>query len=107
MITDWGTSTFGTLAVLDLETRELSSLGLDGTGAKFVARGYIVYGSRDASLMAVPFDAATRRTTGTPVALMPDICTAATMFPPSRSRGQARSCMRRAICDGAVGSRCG
>ena len=73
VITDWGTSTFGTLAVLDLETRELSSLGLDGTGAKFVAGGYIVYGSRDASLMAVPFDAATRRTTGTPVALMPDI----------------------------------
>jgi hypothetical protein len=73
VITDWGTSTFGTLAVLDLETRELSSLGLAGTGAKFVAGGYIVYGSRDASLMAVPFDAATRRTTGTPVALMPDI----------------------------------
>jgi len=73
LLTDWGTSSFGTLTVLDLATRELTSLGLDGAGARYVPGGYIVYGSRDASLMAVPFDPATRRTTGTPVALMPGI----------------------------------
>jgi serine/threonine-protein kinase len=73
LITDWGTSSFGRLAVLDLATREFTSLGLDGAGARYVPGGYIVYGSRDASLMAVPFDPATRRTTGTPVALMRDI----------------------------------
>jgi hypothetical protein len=73
LITDWGTSSFGTLAVLDLATRELSSLGLEGSGARFVPGGYLVYGNRNASLMAVPFDPASRRTTGTPVALMSDI----------------------------------
>ena len=73
LITDWGTSSFGTVAVLDLATRELASLGLEGSGARFVPGGYIVYGSRNASLMVVPFDPATRRTTGTPVALMQDV----------------------------------
>ena len=73
LVTDWSKSSFGTIAVLDLATRELSSLGLEGAGARFLPDGYIVYGVRDASLMAVPFDPSTRRITGTPVALMPDI----------------------------------
>ena len=80
LITDWGASTFGALAVLDLATRELSSLGLEGSGARFVS-GYVVYGNRSASLMAVPFDPATRRTTGTPVALMSDIAIARNNLP--------------------------
>ncbi len=73
LVTDWERSRVGHLAVLDLDTRRLTGLGLEGSGAQLLPDGYMAYGGPDAALMAVRFDAAERRAQGTPVALMPAV----------------------------------
>jgi Tol biopolymer transport system component/tRNA A-37 threonylcarbamoyl transferase component Bud32 len=73
LVTDWGQSVFGDVAIVDLETRELVRLGVEGNGARFLPSGHVVYANRNATLMAAPFDPVKRRFAGTAVALMSDV----------------------------------
>jgi eukaryotic-like serine/threonine-protein kinase len=73
VLTEWGASRVGHLVVADLDTRRLVKLGIEGTGGQVLPNGYLVYANPSAALMAVRFDVANRRTSGTPVALMPEI----------------------------------
>ena len=58
------------LAVLDLETGEVTQLGLAGTTPRYVATGHVVYATADGSVRAVPFDSEQLTVTGSPVALI-------------------------------------
>lgn len=73
VLTDWTKSRVGHLMVGDMDTRQLVSLGIEGSGAQVLPNGYLVYANPSAALMAVRFDFINRRVAGTPVALMPDI----------------------------------
>ena len=58
------------LAVLALETGQVTRLGLAGTGPRYVATGHLVYVADDRSLRAVPFDADELTVKGNPVTLV-------------------------------------
>ena len=62
--------TTGQLAVLDLNTDEVTRLGLAGVSPHYVSTGHLVYAVEDGSLRAVPFDAGSLEVTGTPVPLV-------------------------------------
>ena len=62
--------TTGQLAVLDLNTREVTRLGIAGISPHYVSTGHLVYAAEDASLRAVPFDATSLQVTGNPVPLV-------------------------------------
>ena len=65
--------TTGQLAVLDLNTRDVTRLGLAGVSPRYVSTGHLVYAAEDASVRAVAFDSATLTVTGTPVPLVEGI----------------------------------
>ncbi len=58
------------LAVLDLDTGEVTRLGIPGTSPRYVSTGHIVYAARDGSVRAVPFDADALEVTDSPVPLV-------------------------------------
>ena len=60
----------GQLAVLDLDTGEVTRLGLAGVSPHYVATGHLVYATGDGSLRAVPFDARSLEVTGNAVPLV-------------------------------------
>ena len=62
--------TSGQLAVLDLDTAEVTQLGLTGTSPHYVSTGHLVYGAAGGLVRAVPFDAASLEVTGDPVTLV-------------------------------------
>jgi len=62
--------TTGELAVLDLDTGNVTRLGLAGISPHYVSTGHLVYAAEDGSLRAVPFDAASLEITGSPVPLV-------------------------------------
>ena len=59
----------GELAVLDLDTGEVTELGLAGVGPHYVSTGHLVYATYDGSLRAVAFDTTSLSVTGNPVPL--------------------------------------
>ena len=61
------------LAVLALDTGEVTRLGLAGVSPRYVATGHIVYGVMDGSLRVVPFDVDSLEVTGTPVPILEDV----------------------------------
>ena len=61
------------LAVLALETGDVTRLGLDGVSPRYVPTGHIVYGVMDGSVRAVPFDVNSLEVTGSPVSLLDDV----------------------------------
>ena len=62
--------TTGQLAVLDLDTRDVTRLGLAGVSPHYVWTGHLVYAAADGSVRAVPFDATSLEVTGNPVPLV-------------------------------------
>jgi hypothetical protein len=60
----------GQLAVLELDTRKITQLGLAGVSPHYVSTGHLVYAAVDGSVRAVPFDAASLEVTGNPVPLV-------------------------------------
>ena len=68
----------GQLAVLDLDTREITPLGLAGVSPRYVSTGHLVYAAEDGSLRAVPFDATSLEVTGNPVPLVEGVMVKAT-----------------------------
>ena len=64
-----GTST---LATLDLDTREIRALPIQGSAPKYAPTGHLVF-ARAGSLFAVAFDLESLSTTGDPANVLPDI----------------------------------
>ena len=62
--------TTGQLAVLDLDTGDVTRLGLAGVSPHYVSTGHLVYAAEDGSVRAVPFDATSLEVTGNPVPLI-------------------------------------
>jgi Tol biopolymer transport system component len=58
------------LAVLDLRTREVKALGLEGTSPRYVATGHLVYATADQSLWGIAFDAESLDVRGNPALLL-------------------------------------
>ena len=73
VISTAGPLTTGQLAVLDLDTKEVTRLGLAGVSPHYVSTGHLVYAVEDGSLRAVPFDARSLAVTGDPVLLGEDV----------------------------------
>ena len=68
LFTIWhGTSSQAELAVTSLDDGHVTRLGIQAVGALGVVDGRLVYAQSDGTLMAVPFDAATRKISGTAV----------------------------------------
>ena len=59
----------GRIAVVDVETRQVTVLPVRGTRARYVPSGHLLYGANGA-LHAVAFDPARRTVAGTPVAVL-------------------------------------
>ena len=64
----------GSIAVLSLKTGKWQTLIHDGSNPRYVPAGYLVY-TRSGSLMAVPFDLASLKVTGSPVPVVDDVMT--------------------------------
>ncbi len=62
------------IALLDMESRTWKTIIRGGSYARYVPTGHIVY-ARNGSIMAVGFDAATGRVTGTPAAVLSGVMT--------------------------------
>ena len=60
----------GQLAVLDLDSGDVTRLGLAGVSPQYVSTGHLVYAAADGSVRGVPFDVASLRVTGNPVPLI-------------------------------------
>ena len=58
------------LAVLALETGDVTHLGLAGTAPRYVETGHLIYAAADGSVRAVPFDASRLEVNGSPVPLI-------------------------------------
>ena len=58
------------IAVLALNTGDVTQLGLVGVNPQYVSTGHLVYAVEDGSLRAVPFDVDALHVTGTPVPLV-------------------------------------
>lgn len=65
-----GTSAARLLAVLELDTRQVTQLGIEGTSPRYVRTGHRVYAGRDGTLRGVPFDVSRLEVTGNPVELV-------------------------------------
>ena len=60
----------GQLAVLDIDSRKVTRLGLQGVSPRYVSTGHLVYAMSDGSVSAVPFDVESLTITGSPVLLV-------------------------------------
>ena len=78
MIVTGAAQTPGKLAVLDLDTGEVTELGLSGVGPQYVPTGHVVYAAEDGSLRAVAFDITSLSVAGNPVPLIDGVMVKAT-----------------------------
>jgi serine/threonine-protein kinase len=69
------------LAVLSLETGEVTDLRVKGFGPHYAETGHIVYATWDGALVALPFDAERLEVTGAPVSLLEGLLVRSTMSP--------------------------
>ena len=65
-----GTNVSRQLAVLELDTRQVTKLGIEGTSPRYVQTGHLLYVGWDGTLRGVSFDVSRLEVTGTPVALV-------------------------------------
>jgi Tol biopolymer transport system component len=77
LVSDWDDQK---LAVVDLETRDMVPLDVEGTGGRFAANGYVVY-SYQTELRGIAFDPVSRRVGQAPLALIQDIAYARNKAP--------------------------
>jgi serine/threonine-protein kinase len=63
-------ATTGQLAVLDLESGDVTRLGLEGVSPRYVPTGHLVYAASDQSVRAVAFDVRSLTVTGSTVPLL-------------------------------------
>jgi len=69
----WGGGFPGRAVVADLNDGHLTDLGIETGLIRHLPTGHLLYGSRDATLMAAPFDASTLAISGPAVAMARDI----------------------------------
>ena len=63
-----------TLMVIEIESGVVTDLGGSNVNdPRYISTGHVVYGHGDQALMAVPFDLSTRRTTGEPTTVLPEV----------------------------------
>ena len=60
----------GELALLRIDTGQVTRLGLAGISPRYVETGHLVFGAQDGSIRAVPFDTKRLEITGSPVSLV-------------------------------------
>ena len=77
LVSDWDTAQ---IAIVNLETRDMTHVGLEGAGARFAPNGYLVYAVND-ELRGIAFDASANRVSGAPVALVKGIAYARNTAP--------------------------
>jgi Tol biopolymer transport system component len=77
LVSDWDTRQ---IAVVNLDSREMALLGLEGAGPRFAPNGYLVYAVKD-ELRGIAFDPSGSRVTGAPVALLQDVAYARNTAP--------------------------
>ena len=65
--------TTGQLAVLDLESGDVTRLGLAGVSPHYVSTGHLVYATGDSSVRGVPFDLNSLEVVGSPVPLIDEV----------------------------------
>ena len=63
----------GELAILSLDTGEVTRLGLAGTSPHFVSTGHLVYAGEDGSVRAVRFDPTRLEVSGNPVPVVENV----------------------------------
>jgi eukaryotic-like serine/threonine-protein kinase len=63
----------GRVRLLDLATQEVSTLVEDGSDARYVETGHLVYGHPSGALFAVPFDLERREITGSPFPVLDEV----------------------------------
>jgi serine/threonine-protein kinase len=63
------------LGVIDVESGELSELGLPGGHPQYLAQGYILYARAEGLAFVAPFDLRTARVTGPPIRLLEGVWT--------------------------------
>jgi serine/threonine-protein kinase len=73
LVSDENGSRWGNARVLDISTQELTDIAPSALGPRYLPTGHLVYLDPAATLFAVPFDPATRRTNGSPVAVARDV----------------------------------
>ena len=66
-----GDAEVGEIGVISPEG-EITMLGIDGTGARFVPPGYLLWGVKGRGVMVAPFDSRSRRVTGEAVNVLPE-----------------------------------
>jgi serine/threonine-protein kinase len=76
-----GTQEDAYLAVLSLETGDVTDLPVKGHGPRYAETGHIVYATWDGALVALPFDADRLEVTGAPVSLLEGLLVRNTMSP--------------------------
>ena len=89
-----------TLAAMDLRTRAITRFDQPGFGPHWVDGGFVVLGSPDGTLIALPFDPARVRPTGPPVTITRDVSQ------PDAYSARAAVSARRLHRLPAVGRRC-
>jgi eukaryotic-like serine/threonine-protein kinase len=68
-----GGSDAGRVRLLDLATQEVSTLVEDGSDARYVETGHLVYGHPNGALFAVPFDLERLEITGSPFPVLDEV----------------------------------
>ena len=61
------------LVLFDIDTGQVTQLGLSGNNPQYAATGHLLYGHASQALMAVAFDLQSKRVTGEPVVVLPDV----------------------------------
>ena len=61
------------LMVVEIESGEVTDLGIAGDNPRYIPTGYLVFGHQDQALMAMPFDLDTHSVTGQPSTILPDV----------------------------------
>ena len=59
--------------VVEIESGEVTDLGVTGNAPRYVPTGHLVYGHLSQALMAVPFDLGTHQVTGQPSTVLPEV----------------------------------
>ena len=85
------------LAVLNLDTHEVTHLGLAGVSARYMSTGHLVYASEDGVVRAVPFDMAALEVTGNPIPLIEGVMVKTSGPQTSRSPPLGRLSMSPAL----------
>ena len=73
LVTRGTNSRVGELIAVDLDSRRMVSLGVEGAAPQLLSNGYLIYANASAALMAARFDSTRLRIEGTPTAILPDV----------------------------------